>query len=292
MVAVLLVAVALVQALVAARPRAQGLGPGLYIPHLRPAAELPRPRPRPRHHNCEDDHDHVKRRCKSVRSKRHLTRLRRKQKRPERQERTIIISRELNTSIVPNMASDACVNLDFGNVTKWSNKTWRYVQRNSGVMFGAVEHRMNAKQAAEAAEKMKTLGWRSWWAPAVMTDKNSTSGGAKIAFSTTVRSSSMIGLLAEVDSRASCSSGVTTYGEGWTAAIMHARNLRVLVVVVYFTCGIGPTGDNLRKLSKIQALLSTMRMVYLIIADWHFPPVPSSTRDGPLILMIRCLCPT
>ncbi len=82
----------------------------------------------------------------------------------------------------------------------------------------------------------------------------------------------ILGLLPEVDAELPSDSGITCHGVNWTAAILHSKHVRLVVVVAYFENGLGPVGSNERMMTEIEALLKTLGMLYLILDDWNFSP--------------------
>eukprot|EP00974_Lingulodinium_polyedra_P053355 5125292-Lingulodinium_polyedra.AAC.1 len=60
--------------------------------------------------------------------------------------------------------------------------------------------------------------------------------------------------------------------QDWTAAVLHLRGCKVLLVSLYLTVNIGFAGENLLKLRQVNELVDLLGLNYIIMADWNEVP--------------------
>ena len=61
-------------------------------------------------------------------------------------------------------------------------------------------------------------------------------------------------------------------GLDWRLVLYRARHFTYSMVTLYLTCGIGYTGENVRKLSEVARAIKAAGVPFLIVADWNMQP--------------------
>ncbi len=120
------------------------------------------------------------------------------------------------------------------------------------------------------AGTMKTLGWKSSWAPAQGNFDDTGSAGGVMTASNGIRMDHTAKVLGRTI-------GMAKGADVWmfknvSMGILHTRGSMILVVNLYNTSGIGFTGDNVARMAFVAKLVKTFKLPYIVVGDWNLSP--------------------
>ena len=129
-----------------------------------------------------------------------------------------------------------------------------------------VETHVLAVQAGSMRSSLAAAGRRPFLVGARPTGRSDdgTSGGVVAA--------PRIGIQLDDMAVSSGKSSWKVEGLDWRLVLYRARHFTYSMVTLYLTCGIGYTGENVRKLSEVARAIKAAGVPFLIVADWNMQP--------------------
>jgi len=166
--------------------------------------------------------------------------------------------------------SGKCMVLDFYNITEQGPKSRDYLsgpEVKGTHVVGLAEHHIPKKGIREARNWCQQAGWRSAWSPAKSSGRSEegTSGGTAVLSKKHLHlSPAKIGQ----EEAASLEHG----GEDWTAIIIRLGGISILYIAAYFDCGIGVSGNNIKKMAAIMSFVQLTGLEFILMADFNMCP--------------------
>ena len=159
--------------------------------------------------------------------------------------------------------------LHFYNVTEYGDTVEEYITqmyKEGKVKVAAMveTHLVKAKEAA-VRDKMQKIGWRSVFAAARPTGRSSSGshGGAMMISRKNLHCTPFRNKGDEEEA---------AKGLDWVAVKVRMKGIDVVYVALYMTCGIGPTGVNIKKMKEVMEFILWVNLPFVIMGDWNMAP--------------------